>query len=118
MFTQPRNNALTCLAEPVLFVLLPLLLPPALSRPPASTNSPAPSTHTHTYTPNNYAANFIQKCGKPGNKIYEVCADQRINDYITKLKNNYDVLNAIHHNLYLGTTTLRQFRDKRLMVSR
>jgi uncharacterized iron-regulated membrane protein len=33
-----------------------------------------------------------------------------------KMKDNYNVLNEIHHNLFLGATTLRQFRDARLVV--
>lgn len=61
-------------------------------------------------------ANFIQKCGSPESANYFICDKKHVHDYIEKMMDNYQVLTAIHHNLYLGATTLRQFRDPRLMV--
>lgn len=61
-------------------------------------------------------ANFIQKCGSPDSAAYVVCDEKQVHGYIEKMLDNYEILTAIHHNLYLGATTLRQFRDSRLMV--
>eukprot|EP00775_Hariotina_reticulata_P003511 gene3511-3781_t len=58
---------------------------------------------------------LVQSCLHPDFTSLKICHPDMVDQYLIKLKQNYDQLLNIHQGLYLGYNQLKTFRDGRLL---
>jgi hypothetical protein len=60
---------------------------------------------------------LLRDCYRPEFVGMETCSQEQRDSYQDLLVKNTEVMRFCHHGLYLGFSSLKQFADKRLMVS-